>query len=89
MLDFASDVDAQNFASGSRHGLDELTEGPTTGRDDPGNRGGGFSRLYSNYVLFVLTLATSTFMGAIFYGWTPVELAQLGWSRLMVQVWAP
>jgi membrane-associated protease RseP (regulator of RpoE activity) len=35
-------------------------------------------------ILFVLTLGTSTFMGAIFYGWTPAELAPLGWLRLVV-----
>ncbi len=35
-------------------------------------------------LLFVVTLGTSTFMGAIFYGWVPVELAPLGWLRLMV-----
>ena len=41
-------------------------------------------RWWLHILLFVLTLCTSTFMGAIFYGWTPVELAQLGWFRLMV-----
>ena len=41
-------------------------------------------RWWLHVLLFVLTLCTSTFMGAIFYGWTPVELAQLGWFRLMV-----
>jgi membrane-associated protease RseP (regulator of RpoE activity) len=41
-------------------------------------------RWWLHVLLFVLTLGTSTFMGAIFYGWTPVELAQLGWIRLMV-----
>jgi membrane-associated protease RseP (regulator of RpoE activity) len=41
-------------------------------------------RWWLHVVLFVLTLGTSTFMGAIFYGWTPIELAQLGWLELMV-----
>ena len=41
-------------------------------------------RWWLHVLLFLLTLCTSTFMGAIFYGWTPVELAQLGWFRLMV-----
>jgi membrane-associated protease RseP (regulator of RpoE activity) len=42
------------------------------------------TRWWLHILLFVLTLGTSTFMGAIFYGWTPVELASLGWLRLMV-----
>jgi len=41
-------------------------------------------RWWLHVLLFVLTLATSTFMGAIFYGWVPVELAPLGWLKLMV-----
>jgi membrane-associated protease RseP (regulator of RpoE activity) len=41
-------------------------------------------RWWLHVLLFVLTLGTSTFMGAIFYGWTPVELARLGWLELMV-----
>jgi len=41
-------------------------------------------RWWLHVLLFVLTLGTSTFMGAIFYGWTPVELAQFGWLELMV-----
>ena len=41
-------------------------------------------RWWLHILLFVLTLCTSTFMGAIFYGWTPAELAQLGWLKLMV-----
>lgn len=41
-------------------------------------------RWWLHVLLFVLTLGTSTFMGAIFYGWVPVELAPLGWLKLMV-----
>ena len=41
-------------------------------------------RWWLHILLFVLTLGTSTFMGAIFYGWVPVELAPLGWLKLMV-----
>ena len=41
-------------------------------------------RWWLHILLFLLTLATSTFMGAIFYGWTPAELASLGWLRLMI-----
>jgi membrane-associated protease RseP (regulator of RpoE activity) len=41
-------------------------------------------RWWLHVVLFFLTLGTSTFMGAIFYGWTPAELAQFGWLELMV-----
>lgn len=41
-------------------------------------------RWWLHVLLFVVTLGTSTFMGAIFYGWVPVELAPLGWLRLVV-----
>jgi len=41
-------------------------------------------RWWLHVLLFLLTLATSTFMGAIFYGWVPIELAELGWSRLVI-----
>lgn len=39
-------------------------------------------RWWLHILLFVLTLATSTFMGAIFYGWVPIELVALGWPDL-------
>jgi membrane-associated protease RseP (regulator of RpoE activity) len=41
-------------------------------------------RWWLHILLLLATLATSTFMGAIFYGWVPLELASLGWRRLMV-----
>jgi membrane-associated protease RseP (regulator of RpoE activity) len=41
-------------------------------------------RWWLHVMLFVLTLGTSTFMGAIFYGWVPVELAPLGWTKWIV-----
>jgi len=41
-------------------------------------------RWWLHILLFVLTLGTSTFMGAIFYGWTPAELARFSWLELMV-----
>jgi membrane-associated protease RseP (regulator of RpoE activity) len=41
-------------------------------------------RWWLHVLLFVLTLGTSTFMGAIYYGWVPIELTSLGWRRLVV-----
>jgi membrane-associated protease RseP (regulator of RpoE activity) len=58
-------------------------DGPAAGAfsySDDGTR----PRWWLHILLFVLTLGTSTFMGAIFYGWVPVELAPLGWLRLSV-----
>ena len=40
-------------------------------------------RWWLHILLFVLTLCTSTVMGGIYFGWTPVELAELGWPRWM------
>jgi membrane-associated protease RseP (regulator of RpoE activity) len=40
-------------------------------------------RWWLHGLLFVLTLCTSTVMGGIYFGWTPVELAALGWPRWM------
>jgi membrane-associated protease RseP (regulator of RpoE activity) len=42
-------------------------------------------RWWLHILLLALTLTTSTFMGAIFYGWVPAELAELGLARMMVQ----
>lgn len=41
-------------------------------------------RWWLHVLLFALTLATSTFMGAIFYGWVPIELAALSWAELVL-----
>lgn len=41
-------------------------------------------RWWLHGALLLLTLATSTVMGGLFYGWVPVELAALGWRRWIV-----
>lgn len=41
-------------------------------------------RWWLHVVLFAATLCTSTVMGGIYFGWTPVELAELGWPRWML-----
>jgi membrane-associated protease RseP (regulator of RpoE activity) len=62
-------------------------------RGPDGDAAGAFSldhrgyrpRWWLHILLFALTLCSSTFMGALFFGWVPVELAyRLGIWRLMI-----
>jgi membrane-associated protease RseP (regulator of RpoE activity) len=41
-------------------------------------------RWWLHLLLFALTLATATFMGAYYYGWVPSELAELAWYEWLV-----
>ncbi len=63
----------------------------STGPD--GSAAGAFSisppapyrpRWWVHGLLFLVTLCTATFMGAIFYGWVPASLSRLGWLQLVL-----